>query len=97
MLIDTIISIDNTVDAVLAKAQLLRIKKRYDESISVYRDAIEMEETDSLKNDILMKVLDIQYSDMRRYNKAYNTAFTVKGSNMSRLSLIHISEPTRPY
>jgi hypothetical protein len=88
MLIDTIISIDNTVDAVLAKAQLLRIKKRFDESISVYRDAIEMEETDSVKNDILMKVLDIQYSDMRRYNTAYNTAFTVKGSNLSRALLI---------
>jgi hypothetical protein len=88
MLIDTIISIDNTVDAVLAKAKLLHIKKRYDESISAYRIAKDMEEIDSLKNDILMKVLDIQYSDMRRYTTAYNTAFTVKGSNASRAMLI---------
>jgi hypothetical protein len=88
MLIDTIISVDNTVDAVLAKAQLLRIKKKFDASISVYRDAMEMIETDSLKNDILMTVLDIQYGDMKRYNTAYNTAFTVKGSNKSRAMLI---------
>ena len=47
MLIDTIISIDNTIDAVLAKAQLLQVKKRFKESIGVYRDAIEMTELDS--------------------------------------------------
>ena len=67
MLIDTIISIDNTIDAVLAKAQLLQVKKRFKESIGVYRDAIEMTELDSIKNEIMLSILNIQYADMNAY------------------------------
>lgn len=88
MLIDTIISIDNTIDAVLAKAQLLQVKKRFKESIGVYRTAIEMTEVDSVRNEIMMNILNIQYSDMNSYRTAYNTALSIKGSNRSQALLI---------
>ena len=88
MLIDTIISIDNTIDAVLAKAQLLQIKKRFKESIGVYRDAIGMTDTASVKNEILMSILDIQYNNLSSYNAAYNTALTINGSNRSKALLV---------
>ena len=88
MLIDTIISIDNSIDAVLAKSQLLRVKKRFKESISVYRQAIEMTQIDSLKNEILMSILEIQYSDLNSFKTAYNTALGIKGSNRSKALLI---------
>lgn len=88
MLIDTIISIDNTIDAVLAKGQLLQVKKRFKESISVYRGAIEMTEVDSLKNEILMSILNIQYTDIGSYRSAFNTAMTIKGSNRSKALLV---------
>ena len=88
MLIDTIISIDNTIDAVLAKAQLLQVKKRFKESIGVYRDAIEMTELDSVKNEIMLSILNIQYADMNAYKTAYNTALSIKGNNRSQALLI---------
>ena len=88
MLIDTIISIDNTIDAVLAKAQLLKVKKRFKESISVYQTAVQMTELDSIKNEIMMDVLDIQYSNLNAYRTAYNTALTIKGSNRSKALLV---------
>ncbi len=88
MLIDTIISIDNTIDAVLAKAQLLKVKKRFKESISVYQTAVQMTELDSIKNEIMMDVLDIQYSNLNEYRTAYNTALTIKGMNRSKALLV---------
>ena len=88
MLIDTIISIDNTIDAVLAKAQLLKVKKRFKESISVYQTAVQMTELDSIKNEIMMDVLDIQYSNLNAYRTAYNTALTIKGPNRSKALLV---------
>lgn len=88
MLIDTIISIDNTIDAVLAKAQLLHVKKRFKESIAIYRTAIEMTAIDSVKNEILMNILDIQYSDLNSYKSAHNTALTINGSNRSKALLV---------
>ncbi len=88
MLIDTIISIDNTIDAVLAKAQLLQVKKRFKESISVYRTAIDMAEADSVQNEIMMEVLNIQYANLNAYKTAYRTALTIKGSNRSKALLV---------
>ena len=88
MLIDTIISIDNTIDAVLAKAQLLKVKKRFKESISVYQTAVQMTELDYIKSEIMMDVLDIQYSNLNAYRTAYNTALTIKGMNRSKALLV---------
>ena len=88
MLIDTIISIDNTIDAVLAKAQLLQVKKRFKESIGVYRDATGMAETDSVKNEILLNILEIQYNNLNSFKAAYNTALTINGSNRSKALLV---------
>ena len=65
MLIDTIISIDNTVDAVLAKADLLKVKKKYKASIEVYRTALEMADNDTLRGDVKLSILEIQYNNQK--------------------------------
>lgn len=88
MLIDTIISIDNSVDAVLAKADLLMVKKKYSESMGVYRTALEMTENDTLKGAILLNILEIQYSNLKSYKSAYNTAMTMSGENRSKALLV---------
>tara|TARA_B110000046_G_scaffold119787_1_gene126463 strand:+ start:1368 stop:2615 length:1248 start_codon:yes stop_codon:yes gene_type:complete len=88
MLIDTIISIDNSVDAVLAKADLLMVKKKYTESMGVYRTALEMADNDTLKGAILLNILEIQYSNLKSYKSAYNTAMTMGGENRSKALLV---------
>ena len=88
MLIDTIISIDNTVDAVLAKADLLKVKKKYKASIEVLRTALEMAENDTLKGDIKLAILEIQYTNLSSYKSAYNTALSISGSNRSKALMV---------
>ena len=88
MLIDTIISIDNTVDAVLAKADLLKVKKKYKSSIEVLRTALEMAENDTLKGDIKLAILEIQYTNLSSYKSAYNTALSISGSNRSKALMV---------
>ena len=88
MLIDTIISIDNTVDAVLAKADLLKVKKKYKASIEVLRTALEMAENDTLKGDIKLAILEIQYTNLSSYKSAYNTALSISGTNRSKALMV---------
>jgi hypothetical protein len=88
MLIDTIISIDNTADAVLAKADLLKVKKKYKASIEVLRTALEMAENDTLKGDIKLAILEIQYTNLSSYKSAYNTALSISGSNRSKALMV---------
>ena len=88
MLIDTIISIDNTVDAVLAKADLLRVKKKYKEAIAVFRTALEMADNDTLRGDIKLSVLEIQYTNLSSYKSAYNTALSISGANRSKALMV---------
>jgi len=88
MLIDTIISIDNTVDAVLAKADLLIVKKKYKEAIAVFRTALEMADNDTLRGDIKLSVLEIQYTNLSSYKSAYNTALSINGANRSKALMV---------
>ena len=88
MLIDTIISIDNTVDAVLAKADLLKVKKKYKASLEVLRTALEMADNDTLKGDIKLGILEIQYTNLSSYKSAYNTAMSINGSNRSKALMV---------
>ncbi|MFM7473783.1 MAG: hypothetical protein ACKO00_07690, partial [Crocinitomicaceae bacterium] len=52
MLVDTIIKVDNSIDAVLAKANLQMAKKRYDDAISTYRTAINMSASSTQKDEL---------------------------------------------
>ena len=79
--IDTIISIDNTVDAVLAKAELLKVKKKYKASIEVYRTALEMADNDTLRGDVKLSILEIQYNNLNSFKSAYSTAMSISGLN----------------
>jgi len=88
MLIDTIISIDNTVDAVLAKADLLKVKKKYKASLEVLRTALEMADNDTLKGDIKLGILEIQYTNLSSYKSAYNTAMSINGYNRSKALMV---------
>jgi hypothetical protein len=88
MLIDTIISIDNSVDAVLAKADLLKVKKKYRDAMSVFRTALTMTENDTLKGDIMLNILEIQYTNLNSYKSAYNTALAISGSNRSKALMV---------
>lgn len=88
MLIDTIISIDNTVDAVLAKADLLRVKKKYKASIDVFRTALEMADNDTLRGDVKLSILEIQYNNLNSFKSAYNTAMSISGLNRSKALMV---------
>ena len=88
MLIDTIISIDNTVDALLAKADLLRVKKKYKSSIDVFRTALEMADNDTLRGDVKLSILEIQYNNLNSFKSAYNTAMSITGLNRSKALMV---------
>jgi predicted negative regulator of RcsB-dependent stress response len=82
MLIDTLISIDPSIDAVLAKAKLLRAKKRYSESIATLKNAKTMTTDAEKKEEIEFMIAEIQFSS-GSYNAAYTTALSVSGKNRS--------------
>ena len=88
MLIDTIISIDNTVDAVLAKADLLKVKKKYKASIEIYRQALEMADNDTLRGDVQFSILEIQYNNLSSFKSAYNTAMSISGLNRPKALMV---------
>ena len=88
MLIDTIISIDNTVDAVLAKADLLKVKKKYKASIEIYRQALEMADNDTLRGDVQLSILEIQYNNLSSFKSAYNTAMSISGLNRPKALMV---------
>ncbi len=82
MLIDTLISIDPSIDAVLAKAKLLRAKKRYSEAITTLKNAKTMTTDSEKKEEIEFMIAEIQFSS-GSYNAAYTTALSVSGKNRS--------------
>jgi tetratricopeptide (TPR) repeat protein len=88
MLVDTIIKIDNSVDAVLAKAQLLRAKKRYDEAIGSYNQAKGMATDPAQKEEIEFNILEIQYHEKNAYQTAYKTAMGISGANRAKALMI---------
>ena len=88
MLVDTIIKIDNSIDAVLAKAQLQKAKKQYANAIATLNQAKGMT-TDALKKEeIEFMILEIQYHDQDAYNTAYRTALGISGANRNKALLI---------
>jgi hypothetical protein len=81
MLIDTLIAIEPSVDAVIAKAKLLKAKKKYSEAISTYRDAKGMATDGDAKEQIEYNIAEIQFSGQGSYTAAYNTAMGISGKN----------------
>jgi hypothetical protein len=77
-----LISIDPSIDAVLAKAKLLRAKKRYSESIATLKNAKTMTTDAEKKEEIEFMIAEIQFSS-GSYNAAYTTALSVSGKNRS--------------
>lgn len=88
MLVDTIIKIDNTVDAVLAKAGLLRAKKKFADAIGVYNQAKGMSTDPVQKEEIEFNILEIQYHDQNSFQSAYRTAMGISGANRSKALMI---------
>ncbi|MBM3429866.1 MAG: hypothetical protein FJX99_02650 [Bacteroidetes bacterium] len=84
MLVDTIIKVDNSIDAVLAKANLQMAKKRYDDAISTYRTAINMSKSSTQKEDLEYEILEIVYFKKDNIRGAYNMAMGINGSKRSK-------------
>lgn len=83
MLIDTLIKVDPSVSAVIAKAKGLRSKKRYADAIATYKDAKGMTTDAEMKEDIEYAIAEIQLQ-MGSYKAAYSTAMGVNGKNKSK-------------
>jgi hypothetical protein len=80
ILIDTLIKIDPSVGAVIAKAKLLRAKKKYSEALSVYKEAKAMSTENAQKEELEYEILVIQYDNLDQYKAAYSTAMGISGS-----------------
>lgn len=80
-LIDTLIAIDPNVDAVIAKAKLLRAKKRFGEAISTYKQAKGMSDNAELNEQIEYNIAEIQFAGQGAYSAAYSTAMGISGKN----------------
>jgi hypothetical protein len=78
MLIDTLISIDPSIDAIIAKAKLLRSKKRYSEAITTLKDAKEMAGAGDKSEEIEYTIAEIQFNS-GSYTSAHNTALGISG------------------
>ena len=84
MLVDTIIKVDNSIDAVLAKASLQMAKERYDDVISSYRTAINMSTSITQKEDLEYEILEIIFYKKGNLRGAYNMALGINGSKRSK-------------
>lgn len=82
MLIDTLIDIDPSIDAVLAKAKLLRAKKRNTEAIATLKEAKTMTSDADKKEEIEYMIAEIQFGS-GSYNAAYSTAMGISGKYRS--------------
>jgi len=84
MLVDTIIKIDNSIDAVLAKAQLQKAKKQFASAITTLNQAKGMAVDGDQKEEIEFSILEIQYHEQDAYNTAYKTAMGINGANRNK-------------
>lgn len=81
MLVDTIIAIDPSVGAVLAKAKLLVAQNKVSQAISTYNDALKLVGDDAdQKSDIELAIAQAYFS-ARNYKSAHNAGINVTGKN----------------
>lgn len=79
MLIDTLIAIEPNIDAVIAKAKMMKSKKKYGEAIATYRQAKGMATDAEMKEQIEYSICEIQFSGQGSYSAAYSTAMGISG------------------
>jgi len=83
MLVDTIIAIDPSVDAVLAKAKLLLAQGKTSEAIKTFENAIEMSKDADQKSDIELKIA-MAYYRAGSYKAAHDAGIRVSGKNSGK-------------
>lgn len=83
MLVDTIIDIDPSIGAVIAKAKLLRAKNKTNDAVKVYKEALELAQEEDEKSDIELAIAQT-YFDGRNYKSAYSAGVAVSGENSKK-------------
>ena len=82
MLIDTLIKIDPSVGAVIAKGKLLRAKKQFKESSTTFKKAQEMSADEAEKQELEYFIL-LNTMDVKSYKSAYSIAIGISGKYRS--------------
>jgi tetratricopeptide (TPR) repeat protein len=83
MLVDTIIAIDPSVDAVLAKAKLLLAQNKTSEAINTFEKALGMSKDADQKSDIELEIA-MAYFRAGSYKAAHNAGIRVSGKNSGK-------------
>lgn len=83
MLVDTIIKIDPSVGAVLAKAKLLTAQGKVSEAISTFESALSMTTDANQKSDIELSIAQ-SYFKSRNHKAAHNAGLKVSGKNSAK-------------
>ncbi len=83
MLVDTIIKIDPTVGAVLAKAKLLTAQGKVSEAVKTFESALEMTTDAAQKSEIELSIAESYYK-ARSYKAAHNAGLRVSGAQSAR-------------
>ena len=82
MLIDTLVKIDPSVNAIIGKAKYQRSQKKYSDAISTLKEAKGLADAEQ-KEEIEFMILDILYSDQKSYKSAFNAAMDISGKHKS--------------
>lgn len=83
MLVDTIIAIDPSVDAVLAKAKFLLAQNKTSDAINTFEKALKMSENAEQKSDIELEIA-MAYYRAGNYKSAHNAGINVSGKNSGK-------------
>lgn len=84
MLVDTLIKFDKTTATIIAKAELLIVKKLYSEAISSLNSAKAMTKDAAQLEDIDFQILEVQFHHLNNYQTAYRLALGISGSNKNK-------------
>lgn len=80
MLVDTIIAIDPSSDAIIAKAKMQLSQGQTTAAISTFRDALGMANNANEKSDIELEIATAYYR-ARNYQAAHNAGIAISGKN----------------
>lgn len=83
MLVDTIIAIDPSVDAVLAKAKLQLSRGNTSGAVNSFKDALGMVESADDKSDIELEIASAYYRS-GSYRAAHNAGLAITGKNSAK-------------
>jgi tetratricopeptide (TPR) repeat protein len=83
MIVDTIIKIDPSVRAVLARASLLIAQNKTSEAIKTYEEALKMSSNAEEKSDIELAIAEAHFR-ARNYRAAHNAGLKVTGKNSGK-------------